>query len=179
MYRDARLLGHRERGKFVDRLAAGICPAMADGRTGDGVVLLAEGDIGGLAADLGGPGDEDAPPVPAGHLEHRFRAAHVGLDGVEGLAHDQLHPHRGRQVEDHVALRRQPVEDAFVEHCVDRVRKAFVIEQVLHVRQAAGTEIVDDLHPPALFQQDLREVAAHKAGAAGNQCPHVDPRLRC
>ena len=132
------LLPVGEREELVERLAARVGPAMAAGRAHHQIGVLAERHVGALAVDLRRRRDEDELLLLCGVPQDHLGAVHVGLDRVHGLLDDQLHAHRGRQVEDHVGAIDELGDDRVVEDGVDRVVEALALLEMGDVVDRSG-----------------------------------------
>ena len=71
---------------LVAELADAVGPALDRARTDHRVAVLAEGEVGIAAVDVGGRGEHVLRIVPAGHLERRPAALEVDGEVAEGAA---------------------------------------------------------------------------------------------
>ncbi len=105
-----------QRQDLVDGLRGRVGPAGDGGRAQDPVGILRERDLGVAAVDLRAAGDQEAAAVSIGRGEHVLGAADVAGQGLEGLLHDEAHPHGGGEVDHGVTAGGGLVDDGFVEH---------------------------------------------------------------
>ena len=174
-HHDHRLLGLfpvGQRQELVERLAAGIGPAVPGRRAHHQVGVLAERDVNALAVDLRGGGDEHQLLLLRSMPEDDLGAVHVGLDRVHGLLDDQLDAHRGGEVKDHVGAIDHLGDQGVVEDGIDRVMKAGAALEMGDVVDRAGGEVVEHEHFMPVAQQGLGQVRADKTSATRNQDSH-------
>ena len=105
--------------------------------------------------------------------EHDVDAAHVGQQRLERVVDDELHAHRGGEVQDVVGVAHELVHDELVAGRALDERDAAVGAQVLDVDQAPGAEIVQHGHLVAKRGQRVAQVRADEARAAGDEVPHA------
>ena len=162
-----RVVGQRQ--ELVDGLRAAIAPTrFASGPEHD-IVVLAEELLRSLAVDLRGRCQHDTLALFGRVLEHEFRAVDVRLDRVDRALHNELHTHRGRQVEDHVRaidqLRQQPLVGDGVDLVVEAVRLLRFVE----IADVAGGKVVHGVDLSALVQQGFAQMGANEAGSPGHE----------
>jgi hypothetical protein len=87
---------------------------------------------------------------------------------MDGILDDQLYTHGRRQVNDHVTLAGQPVQNLNVADSLANELKVGERPQVSDVFSSPRRQVVDgdDLMP--LTQQKLTQVASDEAGSAGD-----------
>jgi hypothetical protein len=117
-----------------------------------------------VAIDLAGGGLEDPGAQALGQAEHVDGAVHAGLGGLHRVVLVVDGAGRAGQVVDLVHLDKQRKGDV-VAHQLE----AGVVEQVRDVVLGAGEEVVDTEHVVPFGQQAVAQVAAQKAGAAGDE----------
>ena len=118
------LLPVGEREELVEQLAAGVGPAVLDGRAEHQLGAFAEGHVRALAVHLRRGGEHDQLLLLVRVLEHDLGAVHVRLDRVHRPFDDQLHADGGGQMEDDVAAVDPLGEQRLVVDGVDHVREA-------------------------------------------------------
>ena len=159
-----------EREELVHRLRVGIGPAPLRGRPVDAPRGLLERKLFAMVAvDLRGRGDEDALAELGAVLEHDLRPLQVRDERVHRLLDDQPHADGGRQVVDDVALVDELVDDRRREHRIDDEVEALVPAKVLDIRERAGGEVVEGVDLDVGLEQQIAQMGADEAGAAGDQ----------
>ena len=132
------------------------------------VVILAEGDLGGLAVDLRRGGEDHPLPVLEGEAQDRLGAADVGVDGRQGILEDVSHPDRRGEMEDTIHGGDEPFQEMLVEDgVVDEVEHG-IAKQVPDVFDLPRGEIVDDEDLVSALDECVNQMRADVPGAAGN-----------
>jgi hypothetical protein len=111
--------------------------------------------------------------VPRREPEDELRAVDVRLDRLDRPLHDQLHAHRGGQVEDDVTPLHRRLERLLAHDRVDPERQAGIRAHAGEVRLAAGAEVVEDLDLHPSREKGLDEMGADEAGSAGDESAHA------
>ncbi len=171
-HRELALLPVGEREKLVDRLAAGVGPAVLRRWSQDQIGVFTERHVLALAVDLGGRGDDDQLFLLVRVLQHDLGAVHVGLDGVDRLLDDQFDADRGGEMEHHVAAIDQLRQQRLVGHRVDEVFEPGPPFQMGDVVDRSGGQVVQDLHLVALIEQRFGEMGPDESGPASDQRSH-------
>ena len=78
-------------------------------------------------------------------------AEYVGLDDMDRVPNDEVHPHGRRQVEDHLTLADQAVHHSLVGDRVDYEPKSGTSLQVSYVLESSGGQIVDNGYVVSAF----------------------------
>ena len=157
-HRQAAFLVVGQRQELVDRLAAGIGPAMLVGRAHHQVRVLAEREVGALAVDLRRRRDHHQPLLLAGLAQHDLGAVDVGLDRGHRLLDDLADPDRGREVEHHIGAIHEFGDERLVAHRADGVAEPRLPLEVRDVGHRAGREVVDHLDVVTSAQQGVCQV---------------------
>ena len=158
-----------EREELVHRLRVGVRPALLRRRPVDPPVGLDERPLLAMVAvDLGGRGDQHALAEAVAVLEHDLGAAQVRDERLHRLLDDQPHADRRGEVVDDVALVDELVDDRPVQHRVDDEVEVRAVAEMLDVVERSGREVVEHPDLVAFVEQQLGEVRADEAGAAGD-----------
>ena len=159
----------REREELVHRLRVGVRPALLRRRPVDAPVGLLERPLlAVVAVHLRRRGDEDALAEAVAVLEHDLGAAQVRHERLHRLLDDEPHADRRCEVVDDVALVDELVDDRPVQDGVDDEVELVAVAEVLDVVERSGREVVEHPHLVALVEQELGEVRADEARAAGD-----------
>ena len=162
-----------EREKLVDGLRAGIAPAPLLRATHHQIVFLGKGDLGRLAVNFRGAGDQHFLFLLAGKFQHRFGALDVVLDRSHRTLDDQPHADGSRQVKYRVGVIDQLRQQMTIENRFDDIVKTAPDFQPLDILNRAGAEVVDHGHRMSCAQEFFGEMAADKTRPAGNQIMHL------
>jgi hypothetical protein len=171
------LVPERQREELVERLRVRVGPALRRRRTVDPQRVLVEGNVLGVVpVHLRARGDQHRLLETGAVLEHVLGALHVRQQCPAGLLDDQAHSHSGCQVIDRVATVHKLADDGRGEHRVDDEVEALALAELDNIRLCARREVVEGEDLPALVEQELGQVRADEAGAAGDQGAHrVNP----
>ena len=112
-------------------------------------------------------------PVARGRAEHVVDPADVGQQRLERAVDHELDADRGGQVQDHVGLADQVVDQAGVGRAALDERRPAIGQEMVDVAQAPGAEVVQQEHVVPQCGERVAEVRADEAGAAGDEVPHA------
>ena len=164
------LLVVRECEELVERLRLRVGPAARGRRPVHAKSLLVQRlGLATVSVHLGRGGDEHALVESVAVVEHRLGALDVRHQGVHRLLDDETHSDRRSEVEDDVATMHELVDDRRLQDRVDDQVKVPALAQMRDVPLRPGRQVVEDEHFPAVLQQELCEVGADEARAAGDQ----------
>ena len=169
----AALVAQRQREELVERLRVGVRPALRRRRPVDPLRVLLEQDVLGMVAvDLGARRDQDRLLEARAVLEHVLGALHVRQQRVARLLDDQADADGSGQVVDDVAAVHELADHGLREDRVDDEVEPVALAEMEDVRLLARREVVEGEDLATLVEEELGEVRADEAGAAGDQSPH-------
>ncbi len=113
--------------------------------------------------------DEHALAEAVAVLEHVLRPLDVRDERVHRLLDDQADADRRGEVVDDVAAVDELVDDGRLENGVDDEVEVAAVAQMRDVALGAGGQVVEDEDLPAVGEEQLGEMRADEAGAAGDQ----------
>ncbi len=113
--RQAALAMPGEGEKLVDRLGTGVAPAGVAGRSEQKIAILAEGQAGGLAVDLGAGGEHNPPRLSGGQAQQQLGSGDIGFNRLDRRFDDALDADGGGEVIDELAVRNKGSEKLAVE----------------------------------------------------------------
>jgi hypothetical protein len=125
------------------------------GRAHDAVIVLGERDRDALAVHLAAREQEHAALVHRARLEDDLGATDVGDQGAERVFEDVLHPDRGGQVEDAVALGHESLDRGGIEDRAFEEAEAGIALEAAEVFHPARGEVIQGPDLVASLEQCL------------------------
>jgi hypothetical protein len=105
--------------------------------------------------------------------DHDVVAADIREQGVERLAHDELHADRRREVEARVDLRHPAVDELAVDDAPLHELHGLQLEQVLDVLEPARAQVVQQNETVPARGERVGEVGPDESRSSGDEISHA------
>ena len=165
----------RDGQELINGLGARVAPPPPTGRTQYQIAVLPERHVAALAVHLGRRRDEHLFPLLAGSGEHDLGGLDIRLNGSHRAFDDELHPHRGSEVEHLIRGVHQLPGQGSVLHASDDVAEARLALEMLDVANRAGRKVIDHRHLIAAAEQRFGEVRSDETSSACYEVAHYRP----